>query len=183
MSAVKQKAQLMDEAALNRALMRISHEITEKNKGVENVVLAGILRRGETIARRIRDNVRKIEDRDLPVGSIDIRFYRDDLTHLEESPRVKQTSLPFDVTGRDVVLIDDVIYTGRTVRAAIEALFSCGRPRSIQLAVLIDRGHRELPIRPDFVGKNIPTSRTELIEVRLPEFDGETGVWLMEQEG
>ncbi len=173
----------MDEAALNRALMRISHEITEKNKGVENVVLAGILRRGETIARRIRDNVRKIEDRDLPVGSIDIRFYRDDLTHLEESPRVKQTSLPFDVTGRDVVLIDDVIYTGRTVRAAIEALFSCGRPRSIQLAVLIDRGHRELPIRPDFVGKNIPTSRTELIEVRLPEFDGETGVWLMEQEG
>ena len=180
---MKQKAQLMDEAALNRALMRISHEITEKNKGVENVVLAGILRRGETIARRIRDNVRKIEDRDLPVGSIDIRFYRDDLTHLEESPRVKQTSLPFDVTGRDVVLIDDVIYTGRTVRAAIEALFSCGRPRSIQLAVLIDRGHRELPIRPDFVGKNIPTSRTELIEVRLPEFDGETGVWLMEQEG
>ena len=181
MSAVKQKAQLMDEAALNRALMRISHEITEKNKGVENVVLAGILRRGETIARRIRDNVRKIEDRDLPVGSIDIRFYRDDLTHLEESPRVKQTSLPFDVTGRDVVLVDDVIYTGRTVRAAIEAVFSCGRPRSIQLAVLIDRGHRELPIRPDFVGKNIPTSRSELIEVRLPEFDGETGVWLMEQ--
>ena len=180
---MRQKAQLMDEAALSRALMRISHEITEKNKGVENVVLAGILRRGETIARRIRDNVRKIEDRDLPVGSIDIRFYRDDLTHLEESPRVKQTSLPFDVTGRDVVLIDDVIYTGRTVRAAIEALFSCGRPRSIQLAVLIDRGHRELPIRPDFVGKNIPTSRTELIEVRLPEFDGETGVWLMEQEG
>ena len=180
---MRQKAQLMDEAALSRALMRISHEITEKNKGVEYVVLAGILRRGETIARRIRDNVRKIEDRDLPVGSIDIRFYRDDLTHLEESPRVKQTSLPFDVTGRDVVLIDDVIYTGRTVRAAIEALFSCGRPRSIQLAVLIDRGHRELPIRPDFVGKNIPTSRTELIEVRLPEFDGETGVWLMEQEG
>ena len=179
--AVKQKAQLMDEAALNRALMRISHEITEKNKGVENVALAGILRRGETIARRIRDNVRKIEDRDLPVGSIDIRFYRDDLTHLEESPRVKQTSLPFDVTGRDVVLIDDVIYTGRTVRAAIEALFSCGRPRSIQLAVLIDRGHRELPLRPDYVGKNIPTSRSELIEVRLPEFDGETGVWLMEQ--
>ena len=171
----------MDEAALNRALMRISHEITEKNKGVENVVLAGILRRGETIALRIRDNIRKIEDRELPVGSIDIRFYRDDLSHLEDNPRVKQTSLPFDVTGRDVVLIDDVIYTGRTVRAAIEALFSCGRPRSIQLAVLIDRGHRELPIRPDYVGKNIPTSRSELIEVRLPEFDGETGVWLMEQ--
>ena len=179
---MRQKAQLMDEAALSRALMRISHEITEKNKGVENVVLAGILRRGETIARRIRDNVRKIEDRDLPVGSIDIRFYRDDLTHLEESPRVKQTSLPFDVTGRDVVLIDDVIYTGRTVRAAIEALFSCGRPRSIQLAVLIDRGHRELPIRPDFVGKNIPTSMKEVVAVRLAETDGETGVYILEKE-
>ena len=133
------------------------------------------------IARRIGDNIRRIEDREIPVGSIDIRFYRDDLSRLEENPTVKKAALPFDVTGRDVVLIDDVIYTGRTVRAAIEALFSCGRPRSIQLAVLIDRGHRELPIRPDFVGKNIPTSRSELIEVRLPEFDGETGVWLMEQ--
>ena len=117
----------------------------------------------------------------MPVGSIDIRFYRDDLSRLEENPTVKKAALPFDVSGRDVVLVDDVIYTGRTVRAAIEAVFSCGRPRSIQLAVLIDRGHRELPIRPDFVGKNIPTSRSELIEVRLPEFDNETGVWLMEQ--
>ena len=178
---MRQKAQLMDEAALGRALMRISHEITEKNKGVENVVLVGIRRRGEPIAMRIRDNIRKIEDCSVPVGSIDIRFYRDDLSHLEELPEVRKTSLPFDVTGRDVVLVDDVIYTGRTVRAAIEAVFSCGRPRSIQLAVLIDRGHRELPIRPDYVGKNIPTSRSELIEVRLPEFDGETGVWLMEQ--
>ena len=178
---MRQKAQLMDEAALSRALMRISHEITEKNKGVENVVLVGIRRRGEPIARRIGDNIRRIEDRDVPVGSIDIRFYRDDLSRLEENPTVKKAALPFDVSGRDVVLVDDVIYTGRTVRAAIEAVFSCGRPRSIQLAVLIDRGHRELPIRPDFVGKNIPTSRSELIEVRLPEFDGETGVWLMEQ--
>ena len=166
-----------------RALMRISHEITEKNRGVENLVLVGIRRRGEPIALRIRDNILKIEDRGVPVGSIDIRFYRDDLSHVEANPQVKKTALPFDVTGRDVVLVDDVIYTGRTVRAAIEAVFSCGRPRSIQLAVLIDRGHRELPIRPDFVGKNIPTSRSELIEVRLPDFDGETGVWLMEQEG
>ena len=179
---MRQKAQLMDEAALSRALMRISHEITEKNKGVENVLLVGIRRRGEPIARRIGDNIRRIEDREIPVGSIDIRFYRDDLSRLEENPTVKKAALPFDVSGRDVVLVDDVIYTGRTVRAAIEAVFSCGRPRSIQLAVLIDRGHRELPIRPDFVGKNIPTSRSELIEVRLPEFDGETGVWLMEQE-
>ena len=179
---MRQKAQLMDEAALSRALMRISHEITEKNKGVENVVLVGIRRRGEPIARRIGENIRRIEERDVPVGSIDIRFYRDDLSRLEENPTVKKATLPFGVSGRDVVLVDDVIYTGRTVRAAIEAVFSCGRPRSIQLAVLIDRGHRELPIRPDFVGKNIPTSRSELIEVRLPEFDNETGVWLMEQD-
>ena len=177
---MRQKAQLMDEAALSRALMRISHEITEKNKGVENVLLVGIRRRGEPIARRIGDNIRRIEDREIPVGSIDIRFYRDDLSRLEENPTVKKAALPFDVSGRDVVLVDDVIYTGRTVRAAIEAVFSCGRPRSIQLAVLIDRGHRELPIRPDFVGKNIPTSRSELVEVRLPDVDGETGVFLMD---
>ncbi len=177
---MRQKAQLMDEAALSRALMRISHEILEKNKGAENVVLVGIRRRGGPIAERIRDNIRKIEASEVPVGSIDIRFYRDDLTHLSELPAVRKTELPFDVTGRDVVLADDVIYTGRTVRAAIEAVFSCGRPRSIQLAVLIDRGHRELPIRPDYVGKNVPSARTELIEDRLPEFDSETGVWLME---
>ncbi len=179
---MRQKAQLMDEAAMTRALMRISHEITEKNRGVDNVVLVGIRRRGEPIALRIRDNIRRIENAELPVGSVDIRFYRDDLSTLAESPQLRRCALPFDVTGRDVVLVDDVIYTGRTVRAAIEAIFSCGRPRSIQMAVLIDRGHRELPIRPDFVGKNVPTSRTELIEVRLPDFDGETGVWLMEQD-
>ena len=177
---MRQKAQLMDEAALNRALMRISHEIVEKNKGAENMVLVGIRRRGGPIAERIRDNIRRIEETDVPVGSIDIRFYRDDLSLENDLPAVRRTSLPFDVTGRDVVLADDVIYTGRTVRAAIEAVFSCGRPRSIQLAVLVDRGHRELPIRPDYVGKNVPSSRTELIEVRLPDFDGETGVWLME---
>ena len=179
-SDMRQKAQLMDEAALSRALMRISHEIVEKNKGAENIVLVGIRRRGGPIAERIRDNIRRIEEREVPVGTIDIRFYRDDLSHESELPAVRRTSLPFDVTGKDVVLADDVIFTGRTVRAAIEAVFSCGRPRSIQLAVLVDRGHRELPIRPDYVGKNVPSSRTELIEVRLPAFDGETGVWLME---
>ena len=177
---MRQKAQLLDEAALSRALMRISHEIAEKNKGVENVVLVGIRRRGGPIAERIRDNILKIEEIEVPVGSIDIRYYRDDLSRENDQPAVRRTELPFDVTGRDVVLAEDVIYTGRTVRAAIEAVFSCGRPRSIQLAVLIDRGHRELPIRPDYVGKNVPTSHAELIEVRLPEFDNETGVWLME---
>ena len=177
------KAQILDEAALSRALMRISHEIAEKNKGVENVVLVGIRRRGEPIARRIRDNIRKIEDREPPCGSIDIRWYRDDLQTIAEAPELRRIELGFDVTDRDVVLVDDVIYTGRTARAAIEAVFSCGRPRSIQLAVLVDRGHRELPIRPDYVGKNIPTSRSELVQVRLPDFDGETGVFLMDMTG
>ncbi len=174
------KAQIMDEAALGRALMRISHEIAEHNKGVENVLLVGIRRRGEPIARRIRANIERNEGFTVPCGSIDIGFYRDDLSKLDELPTVRRTELPFDVTDRDVVLTDDVIYTGRTARAAIEAVFSCGRPRSIQLAVLVDRGHRELPIRPDYVGKNLPTSRQELVEVRLPEFDGETGVFLMD---
>ncbi len=177
---VKLKAQIMDEAALGRALMRISHEINEHNRGVDNVVLVGVRRRGEPIARRIRENIRKIEDKEIPCGSLDIRFYRDDLSRLAPQPETKRADLPFAVTDRDVVLCDDVIYTGRTARAAIEAIFSLGRPRSIQLAVLVDRGHRELPIRPDYVGKNIPTSRSELVEVRLPEFDGETGVFLMD---
>ena len=174
------KAQIMDEAALGRALMRISHEIAEKNKGVENVVLVGIRRRGEPIARRIRANIEKIEEFSVPCGSIDIRFYRDDLSPMTEAPELRRTELPFDVTEKDVVLVDDVIYTGRTARAAIEGVFACGRPRSIQLAVLVDRGHRELPIRADYVGKNLPTSHSELVEVRLPEFDGETGVFLMD---
>lgn len=178
---MKFKAQIMDEAALSRALMRISHEIAEKNKGTENVQLVGILRRGEPIAKRISDNIAKIEGAEVPCGSIDISFYRDDLTKLSEAPTVKRAQLPFDVNGKDVVLVDDVLYTGRTARAAIEAVFGCGRPKSIQFAVLIDRGHRELPIRADYVGKNIPTSHSELIEVRLPEYDGETGVFLMEQ--
>lgn len=176
---MKLKAQVMDEAALNRALMRIAHEITEKNKGVDNVVLVGIRRRGEPIAQIIRRNIEKIEGADPRCGSIDIGFYRDDLSTLADAPLVRRTELPFDVTGRDVVLVDDVLYTGRTARAAIEAVFSCGRPKTIQFAVLVDRGHRELPIRADYVGKNIPTSHSELIEVRLPEFDGETGVYLM----
>ena len=177
---MKLKAQIMDEAALGRALMRISHEISEHNRGVDNVVLVGIRRRGEPIAKRVRGNIHKIEDVELPCGSLDIRFYRDDLSKLAELPETKRAELPFDVTDRDVVLCDDEIYTGRTARAAIEAIFALGRPRSIQLAVLIDRGHRELPIRADYVGKNIPTSRSEMVEVRLPEFDGETGVFLMD---
>ena len=177
---MRAKAQLMDEPAMNRALMRISHEIAEKNKGVDDVVLVGIRRRGEPIAQQIRRNIEKIEGVCVPCGSIDIGFYRDDLRPLSDAPLVRRTELPFAVEDKHVVLIDDVLYTGRTARAAIEAVFSCGRPKSIQFAVLIDRGHRELPIRADFVGKNVPTSHSELVEVRLPSFDGETGVWLMD---
>ncbi len=179
-SIMKLKSQIMDEQAMRRALMRISHEIAEKNKGVGNIRLAGILRRGDPIARLIQANIELIEGVTVPCGCIDIGFYRDDLTSLSENPLVRSAQLPFDVNDKDIVLVDDVIFTGRTARAAIEAVIRCGRPRSIQLAVLIDRGHRELPIRADYVGKNLPTSRSELIEVRIPKYDGETGVFLMD---
>ena len=182
-AVMRQKAQIMDENAMRRALMRLSHEIVEKNRGAQNLVFVGILRRGKPMAEHICENVKAIEGIQVPCGSIDIKFYRDDLTRVSESPEIRQASLPFDVNGRDVVLFDDVLYTGRTARAAIEAVFSCGRPKTIQLAVLVDRGHRELPIRADFVGKNLPTSRSELVEVRVPEYDGETGVFLMDSSG
>lgn len=178
---VREKAKLMDEAAVGRALMRLSHEMTERNHGVEGVCLVGIKRRGEPLAERIRDNIEKIEGVRLPCGSVDVRFYRDDLERLADDPIVERARLEFSVKDRTVILVDDVLYTGRTARAAMEAVLSCGRPRAIQLAVLVDRGHRELPIRADYVGKNVPTSHAELIEVRLPGYDSETGVWLMEQ--
>lgn len=174
------KAKLMDDKAMDRALMRVSHEIAEKNKGAENLVLIGVKRRGEPIAEIIRRNILAIEGIEPPCGSIDIGFYRDDLSHMADTPVMKRAELPFSVDDKDVVIVDDVLFTGRTARAAIEGVFSCGRPRTIQFAVLIDRGHRELPIRADYVGKNVPTSKAELIEVRLPEYDGETGVFLME---
>ena len=174
------KARLMDEAAMNRALMRIAHEIVEKNKGADNIRLVGILRRGGALAFSLQKNIESIENVSVPVGSVDINFYRDDLTHISDSPEIKRAELPFDVTGRDIVLVDDVLYTGRTARAAIDAVFSCGRPKSIQFAVLVDRGHRELPIRADFVGKNVPTSHSEMIEVMLPKYDGETAVYLVD---
>ncbi len=174
------KAELMDETAMRRALMRISHEIVEKNKGVEALCLVGICRRGEPLARIICDNIEKIEGVRVPCESVDIKYYRDDLTLMNESPIWRKPDLPFDVTGKSVVLVDDVLYTGRTARAAMEAVIACGRPRVIQLAVLVDRGHRELPIRADFVGKNVPTSRNELIEVQIPPFDEAMRTCLME---
>lgn len=174
------KARIMDGAAMDRALMRLSHEITEKNRGAEGLCLVGIKRRGEPLARRIAENIARIEGVEPPCGSVDISFYRDDLQRVAENPVLRAAPLPFDVEDRVVVLVDDVIYTGRTVRSAIDAVLDCGRPRAIRLAVLIDRGHRELPIRPDFVGKSIPTSRAETVEVRLPEYDGDTGVYIIE---
>lgn len=174
------KAELMDGMAMKRAVMRISHEILEKNQGTQDLCLIGIRRRGEPLAWMIRDNILKIEDTDVPCESIDIKYYRDDLSLMNESPIWKKPELSFDVTGKSIVLVDDVLYTGRTARAAMEAVISCGRPRVIQLAVLIDRGHRELPIRADFVGKNIPTARTELVEVHIPPYDETMRVCLMD---
>ncbi len=173
------KAVLMDEAAVKRALMRISHEILEKNRGAQDVVVIGIRRRGAELARRIAENIRSIEGVLVPCGDVDISFYRDDLTAVGESPLVKKASLDFSVVSKNVVLVDDVLYTGRTARAAIEAVFSMGRPKSIQLAILIDRGHRELPIRADYVGKSVPTSHNEQVSVSIPPFEEETAVMLL----
>mgnify|MGYP000878762165 FL=1 len=169
---------IMDEPAMRRALTRISHEILERNKGTEDLVLIGIQRRGVPLARLIAENIKKIENQIVPVGVLDITFYRDDLSLISEHPVVKGTEINFTLQNKKIVLVDDVIYTGRTVRAAIEAIFDMGRPQMIQLAVMVDRGHRELPFRPDFVGKNVPTSRSEIIHVHVPEFDGEYKVLL-----
>ncbi len=172
------KSIIMDEAAVLRSMKRITHEIIEKNNGTANVILLGIHRRGMPLAAMLRDNIRSFEGADIPLGSIDISLYRDDLTEMSDIPETGNTFIPCDLAGKKVILVDDVIYTGRTVRAAIEAVFHHGRPDSIQLAVLIDRGHRELPIRPDYVGKNIPTSHSEVVSVMVDEYDGRTGVAL-----
>jgi pyrimidine operon attenuation protein / uracil phosphoribosyltransferase len=167
------KKQIMDAEAMRRALTRIAHEIAEKNKGTQRLVLVGIRTRGVPLAERIARNISLVEGTVPPVGFIDITLYRDDLSFLEEQPKATETKINFPVTGSRVILVDDVLFTGRTIRAAMDALMDLGRPQSIQLAVLIDRGHRELPIRADYVGKNVPTSRRETIDVILEEIDGE----------
>lgn len=172
------KTILMDELAEKRAIFRISHEIIEKNKGVADLVLIGIKTRGVPMAERICENIKNIEGVSLPLGSIDITLYRDDLTEITSMPEVKNETINFVVQGKKVILCDDVLYTGRTARAAIEGVLKLGRPKSIQLAVLVDRGHRELPIRADYVGKNIPTSTDEVVAVRFVETDGEDVVKL-----
>ena len=173
MKNIVKKTSIMDADGIRRALIRIAHEITEKNRGVENVALVGIRTRGVPLAARIAEEIQKIENVSVPTGSLDITLYRDDLTTMGYNPVIHGTEIDFDVTGKHIVLVDDVLYTGRTIRAALDALIDMGRPKSIQLAVLIDGGHRELPIRADYAGKNVPTSRKETIEVALQE-EGKT---------
>ena len=179
---MKEKAKIMDAQAMDRALSRIAHEIIEKNKGVSGVALIGIQRRGVPLARRLAENIERVEGVKVPVGVLDITFYRDDLSLVNEHPVLNGTDIPFGITNLAIVLVDDVLFTGRTARAALDALMDCGRARSIQLAVLVDRGHRELPIRADFVGKNVPTSRSEMIAVRIAPFEAPDEVVLMELE-
>lgn len=163
---------LLEATEIRRAMTRIAHEILERNKGASDVVLVGIAARGDDLARRLASEIQRIEGTSVLVGVLDITFYRDDIGLRAEAPEVRETRIPFDVSGKTVVLVDDVLFTGRTIRSAMDALVDFGRPRAIQLAVLVDRGHRELPIRADYVGKNVPTSATQQVQVRLKETDG-----------
>ncbi len=173
---------LMDEAAVERAVIRISHEIIEHNKGLDGIALIGIQRRGVSIAKKIRDYLESIENIKVPMGILDITFYRDDLSTLAAHPVVNGTHIPFDVNGTKIVLVDDVLYTGRTIRSAIDNIFDMGRPSCIQLVELIDRGHRQLPFKADYVGKNVPTSESEQIEVQFEDVDGSTQVLLIKED-
>ncbi|WP_085830466.1 bifunctional pyr operon transcriptional regulator/uracil phosphoribosyltransferase PyrR [Collinsella vaginalis] len=175
MGTTTPKAVIMDETAVNRALTRIAHEIVERNEGTSDLAIVGIVTRGDILARHLAELVREIEGVEVPLGSLDISFYRDDFaTHF--APEVHATNIPWDVDGKRIVLVDDILFTGRTIRAALDAVMDMGRPRSIELAVLVDRGHRELPISPDFVGKNVPSSRSENVRLYMSETDGRTSV-------
>ena len=174
------KASLLDENAIRRALTRLSHEIIEKNKGVENIVLVGIKRRGYPLAERLSEFIEKFEGVKIPVASVDITLYRDDLTNVSDTPNLNDPKIDVDIRGKKVIIVDDVLYTCRTARAAIDAIMDQGRPEFIQLAVLVDRGHKELPIRADYVGKNIPTSKDEIIKVQIKEIDGTDSVEIYE---
>lgn len=180
---VREKCQLLTAAEIERSLTRLAHEIVERNNGADGLVLVGIRRRGAPLADRLAAKVGQIEHRSVPVAAIDITFYRDDLSTIDEKPVVKGSLLPFPVAGHTVVLVDDVLYTGRTTRAALDALVDQGRPRRVELCVLIDRGHRELPIQADYVGRHVQTSDSEVIEVRLREIDQHENVMLCERVG
>ncbi len=173
---------VLDKKGINRAITRISHEILERNNGAESLVIIGILTRGADIAKRIASKIKEIEGVDIPVGLMDINLYRDDVHQKLDQPIIQRTEIHFDVVDRNLILVDDVLYTGRTIRAALDQIVDFGRPRSIQLAVIIDRGHRELPIRPDYVGKNIPTSKDDRVMVKLSERDEDDSV-LIEKSG
>ncbi|AHM56778.1 bifunctional protein PyrR [Peptoclostridium acidaminophilum DSM 3953] len=177
---MREKASIMDEKGIARAITRISHEIIEKNKGVEDVVIIGIKTRGVPLANRISNKIDEIEGIQVKTGEVDITLYRDDLSKEELDPVVRSSNIEFDINDKVVILVDDVLFTGRTVRAAMDAVMDVGRPKSIQLAVLVDRGHRELPIRPDYVGKNVPTSKNEIISVKFLETDSEENVSIIE---
>jgi pyrimidine operon attenuation protein/uracil phosphoribosyltransferase len=172
---LREKTEVLDDAALDRALTRIAHEILERNAGASDLAFVGIRTRGVTLAHRLAAKIEKIDGATLPVGALDITLYRDDLD-MRGAPVVRGTDIPFSIKGKTVILVDDVLYTGRTIRAALDAIIDLGRPKMVHLAILIDRGHRELPIRPDYVGKNLPTSRREVVAVRMKEHDGEDRV-------
>ncbi|HBE79132.1 MAG TPA: bifunctional pyr operon transcriptional regulator/uracil phosphoribosyltransferase PyrR [Firmicutes bacterium] len=176
------KAQVMDEENIRRSLYRLSHEITEHNKGTSDLLLVGIRSRGVPLANRLADFIKQTEGTAVPVGILDITFYRDDLSLVASQPVIHRTEMPVNISNKKIILVDDVLFTGRTVRAALDALMDLGRPACIQLAVLIDRGHRELPIRADFVGKNVPTAKREGVQVKLLETDGEDRVVIIENE-
>ena len=178
---MREKAQIMNEDDIRRALVRISHEIVERNKGVENLVIVGVARRGDHLAKRIAKIIEEIENAKIPAGTIDITLYRDDVNLFDHRPKVSKTDIPFEINDKRVILVDDVLHKGRSARAAIDGLMDFGRPAAIQLAVLVDRGHRELPIAADYIGKNIPTARKEWIEVALKEQDGEDRVAISEE--
>ncbi len=178
---IREKTQIMTEEDIRRALVRISHEIVERNKGVKDLVIIGVARRGDHLARRIARIIEEIESVKVPVGTMDITLYRDDLDLFDRKPTASKTDIPFEIDDKRVILVDDVLHKGRSVRAALDGLMDFGRPASIQLAVLVDRGHRELPIAADYVGKNIPTSRKEWIDVALKEQDGEDRVAIAEE--
>ena len=180
--AVREKAEIIDAEGLRRIITRIAHEIVERNKGTEDLVLVGVRRRGVPLAERIAARIAEFEKVDVPRGCLDITLYRDDLSTVGPQPVLGGTEMPCDLAGKVVVLVDDVLYTGRTVRAAMDAIMDIGRPRAVQLAVIVDRGHRELPVRADFVGKNVPTSKREIIGVRVAEIDEEDCVVIKEME-
>jgi pyrimidine operon attenuation protein/uracil phosphoribosyltransferase len=181
MTAIQLKSQLMTDVEVERTLVRLAHEVVAKNDSFERLVVLGIRRRGVVLAERLAEKIEKIESRPIPVGTVDINLYRDDLSTVGDQPVVKGSDIPFSLAGKDVILVDDVLYTGRTVRAALNAIFESGRPRTVQLLVLIDRGHRELPIEARFVGRFVTTTDNEIVEVKVGPIDGADGVLPVER--